>query len=115
MDYCLPRADDLPNMRVRFFEDAPSTNNLLGIKGVGEAGCVGAPPAVVNAVLDALRPYGIRSLDMPLTPDKIWRAIRAATSADRRSAAMSDEDRRGGFGRAGSAVDWAHEAPRSPR
>lgn len=82
MDYCLPRADDLPNMRIRFFEDAPSTNNLLGIKGVGEAGCVGAPPAVVNAVLDALRPLGIRGLDMPLTPDKIWRAIRAATSAD---------------------------------
>ena len=78
MDYCLPRADDIPNMQVRFFEDAPSTNNLLGIKGVGEAGCVGAPPAVVNAVMDALSPYGIRHLDMPLTPDKIWRAIREA-------------------------------------
>ena len=78
MDYRLPRADDLPDMRIRFFEDAPSTNNLLGIKGVGEAGCVGAPPAVVNAVLDALRPCGVRGLDMPLTSEKVWRAVRAA-------------------------------------
>ena len=78
MDYCLPRADGLPNLHVRFFEDAPSTNNLLGIKGVGEAGCVGAPPAVVNAVIDALRPFGVRHIDMPLTPDKVWRAIQEA-------------------------------------
>ncbi len=78
MDYGLPRAGDLPDMRIRFFEDAPSTNNLLGVKGVGEAGCVGAPPAVVNAVLDALRPLGVRGLDMPLTPERVWRAIRAA-------------------------------------
>jgi carbon-monoxide dehydrogenase large subunit len=78
MDYCLPRAEDLPDMQIRFFEDAPTTNNLLGIKGVGEAGCVGAPPAVVNAVMDALRPYGIRHLDMPLTPEKIWQALYAA-------------------------------------
>ena len=78
MDYPLPRADDLPDVRVRFFEDAPSTNNLLGIKGVGEAGCVGAPPAVVNAVLDALRPHGVCGLDMPLTSERIWRALRAA-------------------------------------
>ena len=77
MDYCLPRADDLPDMQVRFFEDAPTTNNLLGIKGVGEAGCVGAPPAVVNAVLDAVRPFGVHHLDMPLTPEKLWRAMRA--------------------------------------
>ena len=81
MDYCLPRADDLLNMQVRFFEDAPSTNNLLGIKGVGEAGCVGAPPAVVNAAMDALRPYGICHLDMPLTPERVWRAIREAEEA----------------------------------
>ena len=77
MDYCLPRADDLPDMQVRFFEDAPTTNNLLGFKGVGEAGCVGAPPAVVNAVLDAVRPFGVHHLDMPLTPEKLWRAMRA--------------------------------------
>ena len=82
MDYCLPRADDLPNMQIQFFENAPSTNNLLGIKGVGEAGCVGAPPAVVNAVMDALRPYGICHLDMPLTPEKMWRAIQEAKGGE---------------------------------
>jgi carbon-monoxide dehydrogenase large subunit len=80
MDYCLPRADDLPSMRVGFFEDAPSTNNLLGIKGVGEAGCVGAPPAVVNAVVNALSDLGVRHVDMPLTSESIWRVLQAATN-----------------------------------
>ena len=53
----------------------PSPRNPLGAKGVGEAGCIGAPPAVVNAVVDALSPYGVTHLDMPLTPARIWTAL----------------------------------------
>jgi carbon-monoxide dehydrogenase large subunit len=53
----------------------PSPRNLLGVKGLGEAGNIGIPPAVVNAVVDALAPFGVRDIDMPLTPEKIWRAI----------------------------------------
>ncbi|MDA0997575.1 MAG: xanthine dehydrogenase family protein molybdopterin-binding subunit [Proteobacteria bacterium] len=78
MDYAMPRADDIPPMHVGYFEDAPTAKNLLGVKGAGEAGCVGAPPAIVNAVCDALKGYGVKHIDMPLTPEKVWRAIRAA-------------------------------------
>jgi len=53
----------------------PCAANPLGVKGAGEAGAIGAPPAVVNAVIDALRPYGVRHADMPLTPAQVWRAI----------------------------------------
>jgi carbon-monoxide dehydrogenase large subunit len=56
--------------------ETPSPQNPLGAKGIGESGCVGAPPAIVHAVLDALAPFGITNLDMPLTPEKIWQAIR---------------------------------------
>jgi len=56
----------------------PSPLNPLGVKGVGEAGTIGSTPCVVNAVLDALRPFGITQLDMPLRPEKIWRAMKAA-------------------------------------
>ena len=55
----------------------PATTNPLGVKGVGEAGTTGAPPTLVNAALDALAPLGVRALDMPLTPERIWRAIQA--------------------------------------
>jgi carbon-monoxide dehydrogenase large subunit len=54
---------------------------VLGVKGAGEAGCVGAPPAVVNAILDALHPLGVTSIDMPATPERVWRAIRSARDA----------------------------------
>ncbi len=74
MDYCLPRADDLPSFSVNFNE-IPCTTNVLGVKGVGEAGTTGALPAVVNAVVDALSAYGVRHVDMPLTPERVWRAI----------------------------------------
>ncbi|MDA0305977.1 MAG: xanthine dehydrogenase family protein molybdopterin-binding subunit [Proteobacteria bacterium] len=77
IDYALPRADDIPNMVLAFYEDAPTAKNPLGVKGAGEAGCCGAPPAVVNAVLDALKDYGIENISMPLTPEKVWRAIHA--------------------------------------
>jgi carbon-monoxide dehydrogenase large subunit len=53
----------------------PCPHNPLGVKGVGEAGSIGSPAALTNAVMDALKPYGIKHLDMPLTPEKIWRAI----------------------------------------
>jgi len=75
MDYGLPRSDDMPEFRIDFFEDAPSAANPLGAKGAGEAGCCGALPAVVGAVVHALEEYGVRHLDMPLTPEKVWRAI----------------------------------------
>jgi carbon-monoxide dehydrogenase large subunit len=75
MDYCVPRADQLPPMRNLFDESVPSQTNLLGVKGCGELGTIGAVPAVVHAVLDALAPHGIRHLEMPLTPEKVWRAL----------------------------------------
>jgi carbon-monoxide dehydrogenase large subunit len=75
MDYAVPRADSLPRFHIETDETSPCPTNPLGAKGAGEAGCLGAPPAVVGAVMDALRPFGIRHIDMPLTPEKIWRAI----------------------------------------
>jgi carbon-monoxide dehydrogenase large subunit len=82
MDYCMPRAGMLPEPRI---EDhpVPSRTNALGAKGVGESGCTASLPALANAVLDALRPLGIAHLDMPFTPEKLWRAIRAAQEAGR--------------------------------
>jgi aerobic carbon-monoxide dehydrogenase large subunit len=75
MDYCIPRADNVSFIDVDLFEEAPTKTNLLGAKGCGEAGATGSPPAVVNAVMDALAEFGIRHLDMPLTPNRIWSAI----------------------------------------
>ena len=73
-DYCMPRADDLPMISVGF-EEIPCTTNPLGIKGVGEAGAVPAPPAIINALLDALRPLGVTDIEMPATPLRVWEAI----------------------------------------
>ena len=75
MDYCVPRADQLPAPDCAFDESMPCKTNLLGVKGCGEIGTIGAVPATVHAVLDALR-TGVEHLDMPLTPEKIWRALR---------------------------------------
>jgi carbon-monoxide dehydrogenase large subunit len=75
MDYAMPRAADMPEMKMRFDESVPTQQNLLGAKGAGEAGCHGAVPAIVNAVIDAL---GVKDIDMPLTPEKVWRALRGA-------------------------------------
>lgn len=77
MDYALPIADQLP-MFVTANVETPSPRNPLGAKGVGEAGCIGGPPAIVNAVLDALAPFGITSIDMPLRPEKVWALVNAA-------------------------------------
>jgi carbon-monoxide dehydrogenase large subunit len=80
MSYGLPKAHQLP-----FFEldrtVTPSPVNPLGIKGVGEAGTIASPPAVVNAVMDALKPFGVRHIDMPLTAPKVWQAIQSARTA----------------------------------
>jgi aerobic carbon-monoxide dehydrogenase large subunit len=80
LDYGLPRADLLPMIRSQF-QETPSPTNPLGVKGIGESGAIGAPPTIVHAVLDALAPFGITHLDMPLTPQKIWAAIRDARPA----------------------------------
>lgn len=77
MDYGMPRADLLPQIEFHL-KNVPCTTNPLGIKGAGEAGAIGAPPAVINGLIDALRPYGITHIDMPATPHKIWQAIQAA-------------------------------------
>lgn len=77
LDYLVPCAVDIPTIETgRIVSPAPS--NSLGAKGAGEGGCIGAPPAIVNAVLDALAPWGVESLDMPLSPQRVWRAIREA-------------------------------------
>ena len=78
MDYALPRADDLPGFETLMDEREPTATNRLGVKGAGESGAVGGPPAVASAVLDALRARGIEHLDMPFTPERIWRALRDA-------------------------------------
>jgi aerobic carbon-monoxide dehydrogenase large subunit len=75
-DYAMPRASDLPLHYELDFIDVPAKTNPLGVKGIGEAGCVGAPPAVMNAILDALRPRGVQHLDMPATPRRVWEALR---------------------------------------
>ncbi len=76
-DYALPRAADLPAIDVAF-NTVPCATNPLGAKGAGEAGAIGACPAVINAVVDALAPFGVRHIDMPATPERVWRALGAA-------------------------------------
>jgi carbon-monoxide dehydrogenase large subunit len=80
MDYCLPRASDAPDF-VTAHHPVPAKTNPLGVKGCGEAGCAGALTSVSNAIVDALSDYGIRHIDMPATPERVWQAIRAAPAA----------------------------------
>jgi carbon-monoxide dehydrogenase large subunit len=77
MDYCMPRADDVPSFQLAS-QETPCPNNPLGVKGAGESGTIGAPVAVANAVVDALWHLGIRHIDMPLTPMRVWQAIQTA-------------------------------------
>ncbi|MFZ0158380.1 MAG: xanthine dehydrogenase family protein molybdopterin-binding subunit [Kineosporiaceae bacterium] len=80
VDYTMPSAADLPS----FTTDrtvSPATSNLLGVKGVGEAGTIASTPAVLNAVVDALRPWGVDDIDMPCTPMKVWRAVQSGSSS----------------------------------
>ena len=81
LDYCLPRADDLPMFDTHTDESTPCKINPLGAKGVGELGTVGGTPTVMNAVIDALRPLGVKQIEMPATPEKVWRAINQAKAA----------------------------------
>jgi carbon-monoxide dehydrogenase large subunit len=77
MDYAMPRADTVPPYHVMLHE-VPTASNPLGVKGVGEAGPTAAPPAVINAIVDALRPYGVLHVPMPATPHAVWQAIQEA-------------------------------------
>jgi carbon-monoxide dehydrogenase large subunit len=78
MDYAMPRADDLPNFSFAT-RNVRCTANPLGIKGAGEAGAIGAPPALINAIVDALHHKGVRHIDMPATPKRVWEAIHAVS------------------------------------
>jgi carbon-monoxide dehydrogenase large subunit len=77
MDYTVPIAGQIPSFLTEFVE-TPSPINPLGAKGIGEGGTTGAPPAIVNAVLDALAPLGVQTIDMPLKPERVWAKIEAA-------------------------------------
>ena len=79
MDYCMPRADDLPSFKVGY-TNTPCTHNDLGVKGCGEAGAIASPPALINAVIDALSPLGVTDISMPATPQKVWKAIQDSQS-----------------------------------
>ena len=85
VDYLVPAAPDLPTFTTDRTE-TPATSNPLGVKGVGEAGTIASTPAVMNAVVDALRQYGINDITMPATPERVWRAIKDGTSGGERAA-----------------------------
>ncbi len=84
VDYTLPSAADLPSFTTDRTE-TPSTSNPLGVKGVGEAGTIASTPAVINAVVDALRPFGINDIRMPATPERVWRAIHESAGGAHRA------------------------------
>jgi len=77
VDYMIPGAPELPNYTLERTE-TPSPSNPLGVKGVGEAGTIGAPPAVINSIIDALSPFGVKHIDMPALPMRVWNAIQDA-------------------------------------
>jgi carbon-monoxide dehydrogenase large subunit len=79
MDYGMPRADMLPNVEAEL-EEVPCKTNPLGVKGIGESGTIGAPPTVINAIIDALAPLGVAAIDMPATPLRVWETIQQARS-----------------------------------
>ena len=77
MDYAMPRADMLPNFEIAL-EEVRCKTNPIGVKGIGESGTIGAPPVIINAIIDALGPLGIDRIDMPATPSRVWQAIQSA-------------------------------------
>jgi carbon-monoxide dehydrogenase large subunit len=85
MDYALPRAGDIPSFEGNLTPDFPSHANRLGVKGSGQAGAIAAPATIMNAVMNALAPLGVRHLDMPATPSRIWHAIQAVGSSSGKS------------------------------
>jgi aerobic carbon-monoxide dehydrogenase large subunit len=78
LDYAMPHASSLPNVECAL-EEVPCKTNPLGVKGIGESGTIGAPPTIINAVIDALRPLGVESIDMPATPLRVWETIQRAS------------------------------------
>jgi aerobic carbon-monoxide dehydrogenase large subunit len=80
MDYAMPRAGDFCTF-ISELEEIPAKTNPLGVKGIGEAGCVASPPAAINAILDALRPLGVDHIDMPATSGKVWDTLKRAQAA----------------------------------
>jgi carbon-monoxide dehydrogenase large subunit len=77
MDYSMPRAELLPEIHTEL-EEIPATTNPTGVKGIGESGTIGAPPTVINAIIDALKPLGVSDIHMPATPPRVWAAIQGA-------------------------------------
>jgi carbon-monoxide dehydrogenase large subunit len=88
MDYAMPRASVLPSIDAKMEEIACKTNPL-GVKGIGESGTIGAPPTIINAVIDALKPLGIDAIDMPATPLRVWQAIERAKKSGGGAAAQA--------------------------
>ena len=80
MDYAMPRAHDLCSVEVKA-NPVPTKTNPIGAKGAGEAGCVGAMPAVANALVDALKPYGVQHIEMPATAERVWRIVQNGKQA----------------------------------
>jgi aerobic carbon-monoxide dehydrogenase large subunit len=81
MDYCLPRADDVPFIDFQVLDDMPCKTNPMGMKGAGEVGAIGGPPAVINALLDAMSGIGVDNIDMPASPEKVWALVAQAKLA----------------------------------
>jgi aerobic carbon-monoxide dehydrogenase large subunit len=77
VNYMVPSAVELPSFRLGRTE-TPSPTNPMGVKGVGETGTIASPPAVMNAVIDALEPFGVDDVDMPASPERVWRAVHGA-------------------------------------
>jgi carbon-monoxide dehydrogenase large subunit len=81
MDYCMPRASDLPSFEVSYHETCPCTHNPLGVKGCGEAGTIGGTTTIMSAVVDSLKEFGVTHIDMPATSEKVWATIRRSTGS----------------------------------
>ena len=91
MDYSMPRADNLPNMTIETHSTL-CTHNPLGVKGCGEVGTIGSPATVINAVVDALSHLGVTHVDMPATPNRIWRVIQNAAMPQRRRVGGGEDE-----------------------
>jgi carbon-monoxide dehydrogenase large subunit len=113
MDYAMPRANDLPSYRVDHSCVTPCTHNPLGVKGCGEAGAIGSPPALVNAVLDALNAAGhaVSHIDMPLSPARVWAAMQGATGGARAAGPATSTTGQGGHAHAHGRPDHAPGKP----
>ncbi|MFC4057851.1 xanthine dehydrogenase family protein molybdopterin-binding subunit [Planomonospora corallina] len=105
-DYLIPSAADLPDF-VTDRTETPATSNPLGVKGVGEAGTIASTPAVVNAVVDALRPYGVRDVPMPCTPERVWRALNRSGAASGTAGPPGARSETGSGAGAGAGADGA--------